>query len=73
MRRIFVALAVVLALGACSASSIQVEAIEGSVTDVVTRHQAYVTADPALDATHRAAYLRTGELLLQVLAEAKGK
>jgi len=64
---------IALALAACTTlqPGIQPEAIDGLVRAVADRHDAYVTADETLDPYDRATYLRSTEILRQVLDAAK--
>jgi hypothetical protein len=65
-------LAATLALSGCSpAGYVRAEAIDGLVTRICDRHDAYVKADPSLAADKRGTYLDSSKVLRQVLAEAK--
>lgn len=53
--------------------AIHVTNIKGGLTDVCTRHDAYVKADTSLSPEQKEIFLSTSELLLRVVAEAEAK
>lgn len=55
----------------CSKGMINVGAIDGIVQDVTIRHDNYVNNDPDIDDEHRSAYLRSSQLLREIVAEAR--
>jgi hypothetical protein len=65
-------LVVVLVLsGCCGSGTIKVDAVEGTLTRVVLRHQSYVEADTNLTPLEKRVAARDGTLLLKLLSEAK--
>lgn len=52
-------------------TGIRPEAIEDTAKDITTRHDKYVTEDGTLSDLERRTYLRSSELLLEVIEEAK--
>lgn len=63
------ALAFALAFAGCS--GIQASAIDGSLRGIVSRHKAYTEADTSLSDLERRVNLRDGELLIDILEEAR--
>ncbi len=71
MKMFMIFAVLVCSLVGCNQGMITVDAIDDSVQDIVTRHDAYVNADASLSAVEKRTYLRSSELLLRVLKEAK--
>lgn len=71
MKMFLILSVLVCSLVGCNQGMITVDAIDDSVQDIVTRHDAYVNADTSLSAVQKRTYLRSSELLLRVLTEAK--
>lgn len=66
------AVGLVLVFTGCYGSGvIKADAVSGTLTRVVERHQAYVAKDEALTELQRRVALRDGELLLKVVQEAQ--
>lgn len=57
-------------LAGCGKGYIKAENTAPAIEIILDRHDAYVKADPALDAAHRASELRTSEMVRQVYREA---
>lgn len=56
-----------------SAGKIDASVLEDPIEKVTARHDAYTKADESLTELERAVFLRTAELLRQVVREAQGK
>ena len=69
MKRIVITAALLLVLVGCV--GLKPELLDTSVQNITLRHDRYVTADPALTADQRAAFLQESELLRLVIEEAK--
>ena len=57
--------------GCGSKGMIQASAVDTSMRVVASRHDAYVAADDTLTAEQKATYLRSSEIVVRVLDEAK--
>lgn len=68
-------LTVPVGLGGCAgpAHTIDAGAIDNNLTNVCTRHDAYVQADQSLSATQREIYLNTSKGLLRLQDTAMGR
>lgn len=62
---------VLLLLATGCKGQVHVDAIEPACRIIVARDAAYIQADPNLTPAEKAMQLKTGELLLQVIDEAK--
>lgn len=65
------ALAFALALTACAPSAQFVNAVDRSASVILPEYEAYVAADPALDATTKRIRLRTASSLRKLIDAAK--
>lgn len=68
---LIVAVLAMVTVGCGSAEAIRPDAIQGSVMDVCSRHDAYVKADENLSDLERRTYLASSALLIQVVNTAK--
>ena len=60
-----------LTLAGCSQGMVRVDAIEDLTEQVASRHDVYVNSDEALSEAQKRTYLRSTELLREVIREAK--
>lgn len=63
--------ALIFLIGCGTPGYIRADAIEGTVTAIIDRHDAYVDNDPSLKELERRIYKRGGELIKMLIEEAQ--